>query len=333
MTARRVLIAGMATAMLTLAPAGAWTPPKLAPLPEMPKQGPAKHINKVIDLWLKGQPVYYTSVEGRDLNPYEAGKKMAATKADYINYGMESGPLDFQGLSEFMRGLADGGPTKDGHRTPAVIVELPIPGTADAMRANAWMIQQAIAQGVHGIMLTNAEDPEAVKLMIEASRYPFAPAVKGLRQGWHGNGSQNYAAKIWGITPAQYMQVADVWPLNPAGELIFGVKIENPRADANVEKVLAVPGVSFVEHGPGDNSFYFTGRPGSYQGSAADTPQMMAVEAKVREEAKKNNLHFLHGCSESNVEEMIKSGVMICTGGETPAADKGRAFTKRTDPW
>jgi 4-hydroxy-2-oxoheptanedioate aldolase len=24
---------------------------------------------------------------------------------------------------------------------------------------------------------------------------------------------------------------------------------------------------------------------------------------------------------------------MICTGGDTPAADKGRAFTKRTDPW
>jgi hypothetical protein len=24
---------------------------------------------------------------------------------------------------------------------------------------------------------------------------------------------------------------------------------------------------------------------------------------------------------------------MICTGGDTPAADKGRAFTRRTDPW
>jgi hypothetical protein len=24
---------------------------------------------------------------------------------------------------------------------------------------------------------------------------------------------------------------------------------------------------------------------------------------------------------------------MICTGGDTAAADRGRAFTKRTDPW
>ena len=24
---------------------------------------------------------------------------------------------------------------------------------------------------------------------------------------------------------------------------------------------------------------------------------------------------------------------MICTGGDSPAADKGRAYTKRTDPW
>jgi 4-hydroxy-2-oxoheptanedioate aldolase len=285
-------------------------------------------------MWAKSQPVYYTGVgDTPEASSYEAGKRMAATKADYINYGMESGPLDFKGLSDFMRGLADAGPTRSGHRTPAVIVELPIPGTVEEMRANAWMVQQALAQGVHGIMLTNAENPEAVRLMIEASRYPFAPKAVGLSQGWRGNGSQNFASKIWGVTPQEYMRIAEPWPLNPDGELIFGVKIENPRADANLEGVLAVPGLSFVEHGPGDNSFYFVGRPGSYQGSAADTPQMKAIEAAVFAAAKKNHLMFLHGCSETTVEEMIKEGVMICTGGETPAADKGRAYSKRTDPW
>jgi hypothetical protein len=42
---------------------------------------------------------------------------------------------------------------------------------------------------------------------------------------------------------------------------------------------------------------------------------------------------FLNACSENNVIDQIKDGTMICTGGDTPAADKGRAFTKRTDPW
>jgi 4-hydroxy-2-oxoheptanedioate aldolase len=33
------------------------------------------------------------------------------------------------------------------------------------------------------------------------------------------------------------------------------------------------------------------------------------------------------------VIDQIKDGTMICTGGDSPAADKGRAYTKRTDPW
>src|SRR5258707_7147126 len=131
-----LLAVGLAVALLARVPAGAQAPgpfpPKLAALPEMPKQrtGTGKHINRVIDMWAKGQPVYYTSPgDAADSSSYDAGKRMAATKADYINYGMESGPLDFKGLADFMRGLVDAGPTRSGHRTPAVIVELPIPGT------------------------------------------------------------------------------------------------------------------------------------------------------------------------------------------------------------
>jgi len=33
------------------------------------------------------------------------------------------------------------------------------------------------------------------------------------------------------------------------------------------------------------------------------------------------------------VIDMIKDGTMICTGGDSPAADIGRKFTKRTDPF
>ena len=34
----------------------------------------------------------------------------------------------------------------------------------------------------------------------------------------------------------------------------------------------------------------------------------------------------------ADVIDQLKDGVMICTGGDSPAADKGRAYTKRTDP-
>ena len=331
---RLTVLAGVVIAVLTALSAGAQQPvPSVnAPLPEMPKQTTrtGKRVNRVIDMWLKGQPVYYAQISG---GGYEKGKEMAATKADYITYEMEHGPLDFKELREFMRGLVEAGPTRTGHKTPPVIVTLPIAGTTDALRANAWMIQQALAAGVHGILLCNAESPEAARLMIEAARYPFAPRVDGLAQGTRGNGSQGYAASMWGITPQEYMRIAEPWPMNPDGELLFGLKIENPRADANVETSVRVPGIAFAEWGPGDHGFYLLGRPGTYQGGGETAPQMAAVRRRVLEATKAAGVKFLNACNEQNVIDQLKDGVMICTGGDSPAADKGRTYTKRTDPW
>ena len=57
------------------------------------------------------------------------------TPADYINYEMEHGAFDMKELRDFMRGLVDAGPTRTGHRTPAVIVTLPILGKDPASHA------------------------------------------------------------------------------------------------------------------------------------------------------------------------------------------------------
>jgi hypothetical protein len=109
------LTAGVLTAMSLSAQQA--VPPENATLPEMPKQTTrtGKRVNRVIDMWLKNQPVYYAQISG---GGYEQGKEMAATKADYITYEMEHGPLDFKELREFMRGLVEAGPTRTGHKTP-----------------------------------------------------------------------------------------------------------------------------------------------------------------------------------------------------------------------
>src|SRR6187399_1910291 len=324
------LTAGVLTAMSLSAQQA--VPPENATLPDMPKQTTrtGKRVNRVIDMWLKNQPVYYAQASG---GGYEKGKEMAGTKADYITYEMEHGPLDFKELREFMRGLMEAGPTRTGHKTPAVIVTLPIAGTTDALRANAWMIQQALAAGVHGILLCNAESPEAARLMIEAARYPFAPRVEGLAQGTRGNGSQAYPSTIWGVNAQEYMRIADPWPMNPDGELIFGLKIENPRADANVETSVRVPGIAFAEWGPGDHGFDVMGRPGTYKDGGETAPPMAAVRRRVLEATKVAGVKFLNACNEKTVIDQLKEGVMICTGGDSPAADIGRKFSNRTDPW
>jgi len=334
MRTKPIVLAGLAAAMLTAMSVKAQTPvpPTNAAIPEMPTKTTrtGKHVNRVIDMWLKNQPVYYAQLSG---GGYEEGKKMAATKADYITYEMEHGPLDFKELRDFMRGLVDGGPTRTGHKTPAVVVTLPISGTPDAVRANAWMIQQTLATGVHGILLCNAESPEAARLMIEAARYPFAPRVDGLAQGTRGNGSQGFASTIWGVTAQEYMRIADPWPMNPDVEFIFGLKIENPRADANVETSVRVPGIAFAEWGPGDHGFFIMGRPGTYQGGGEQAENMAAVRRRVLNATKAAGVKFLNACNEKTVIDQLKEGVMICTGGDSPAADIGRKFSNRTDPF
>ena len=106
-----------------------------------------KRINKAIELLEQGQPIYYA---GKSERPsYESGRALAKTWADYISLDMEHGSFDMAGLSEFMRGLVDGGPTASGHRTPAVIITIPTDGTDEqVMRANAWMCKQVLARGV-----------------------------------------------------------------------------------------------------------------------------------------------------------------------------------------
>jgi 4-hydroxy-2-oxoheptanedioate aldolase len=284
-----------------------------------------KRINRAIELLEQGQPVYYTNGRGG----YEEGKKLAQTPSDYINYEMEHGAFDMTALREFMRGLVDGGPTKSGHRTPAVIVTLPVLGLDEpSMRANYWVVQQVLAAGVHGILLCHARSPEAAKVMVEASRYPFAEKVPGLDQGFRGSGSQSYAAQIWGISGNEYLRRADVWPLNKAGEILLGVKIEDSYALTNAEKTTKVPGIAFAEWGPGDMGFWLVGPP-SGSGGEPFPPVMLQARARVFKATKEAKIFFLNSCNDRDVVEMIKEGVMICTGGY----EAGRKFTKRQMPW
>src|SRR5207237_7052302 len=105
----------------------------------------AHRVNRAIELLADGQPIYYTgSHEGTD-GSFEQGVKDAQTWADYISYDMEHAPFDVKGLSLYMQGLVKGGPTKSGHKTPAVIVNVPVNGTDEAsVRAKASMVRRVL---------------------------------------------------------------------------------------------------------------------------------------------------------------------------------------------
>ena len=211
-------------------------------------------VNKVIDLIEQGQPAYITQGPTHDLR-YETGLEWAGTWADVMLIGFEHQPFDPKGLSQFMQGLKDGGPTASGHQTPAVLASLPANAVSrEEIMANTWQARQILAAGVHGLWVDHARDPDAVRAFVAACRYPFQTMGRdqGLPEGLRGQGDTEFAASIWGVSPQEYLHKADAWPLNPDGELLLGIKIEDRHGVQNAHAIAATPGIYYCEWGPGD---------------------------------------------------------------------------------
>jgi 4-hydroxy-2-oxoheptanedioate aldolase len=314
-------------------------------------------INRAIELLQEDQAIYYTGHHTGHTLTYEEGRKDAHTWADCINVGMEHGAFDLAGLEAYMRGLVDGGPTRSGHRTPAVVVEVPANGLDEQMvRHNAWQMRQILGRGVHGLLLCQAESPDAVRAFVEACRYPHHLAgvdsdlpsplerMRGakigrrrgssggrplLGLGMRGRGSEMSAAPIWGVSHEEYLDRADPWPLNPKGELMLGLKLESPEGIANADSILAVPGIAFAEMGPGDLSLAL----GSTR-LLRDPypPEMQEARDKVFAACRKYGIAFLEGCNRDNLVSRLDEGVRVIGGHDEELARIGRRHQKRSMP-
>lgn len=304
-------------------------------------------INRAIELLEQDQPIYYVGGHTGHVLTYEQGRADAHTWADYINVGMEHGSFDMAGLAAYMRGLVDGGPAPSGHRTPAVVVEAPVNGTDEvSIRLNAWQFRQILARGVHGILLCQAESADAVRAFVEACRYPHQtrgvdpnlprpvdrlhgaavgrPAPGQLGVGFRGRGSEPTAAPIWGVDTEAYLERCDVWPLNPRGELLLGVKLESPEGVACCEEILDVPGLGFAELGPGDLGLAL----GYVQVPREPYPAEMAeARARVFGACRARSIPFLEGATPETVAARIDEGVRVIAGQREETARVGRAHS------
>jgi 4-hydroxy-2-oxoheptanedioate aldolase len=292
----------------------------------------SQRINRAIALLESGQPIYYVGGHTGHVLTHAQGVQDAKTWADYINVGMEHGAFDMAGLDAYMAGLVDGGPTNSGHRTPTVIVEVPVNGTDEAVvHANTWQFRQVLARGVHGVLLCQAESADAVRTFVEACRYPIhtVGVGRGLSVGKRGRGSEPSAAWVWGVSTEAYMDCADPWPLDPSGELLLGVKIESLAGVSNVEQILSVPGIGFAEMGPGDLGLVL-----GYKQVPRDPypPQMQEARDRVLQVCQMHGIAFLETCTPENVAMKIDEGVRVVAGHREETAKVGRAHTKRSMP-
>ena len=151
-----------------------------------------------------------------------------------------------------------------------------------------------------------------------------------------GGGGQSSPAAIRGISPDEYIRRADPWPLNPDGELLLGLKIEDRHALPNADAIAATPGIYFAEWGPGDMSFSH-GDPGMR--SVPYPPELERAMNVVRAACHKAGIAFHGGWPDPSMSDEDKArylieelGARIIGSGDRGVADAGRKLTGRTMP-
>ena len=127
-------------------------------------------------------------------------------------------------------------------RTHAYIAKIPIFHTNPEV-ATARIVDQLNA-GQTGVFMQEVETGDEIRQTVAAMRF----RSKGGTRPEEGIG---LAAAYWGLTPAQYIQKADVWPLNKDGELVVYAIVESKKGIANVREIAATPGVTALVVGAG----------------------------------------------------------------------------------
>ena len=258
--------------------------------------------NLIISNLKENKPIFYESTNNLT---YENGKKMAFSWADYIRLDLEHGPFTFDGINKFMLGLTSYLKTP----RPTVIAELPFPGDCvESVKANSWIARQILNFGVDGLILCHAECPDAIKEVVKQIRYQLPDNKNGELIGKRGHGGEKQASKFLSISESEYINQADLWPLNPNGKLILGLKIENKKAFDRCEQIVCVKGIGFAEWGLGDMALChgYTKRP-----TYPLPKELEEVRKKIWDLCNSKQIPFLDILDPSNFKRDFDYGMKI----------------------
>lgn len=218
-------------------------------------QSEPRHLNPVIEKLAAGKPFF--GVQTGDLS-LENARSLARADIDYVYLEMEHGPMDFEGLHHFTVGMIDKATIlKKGNAQPnvAIFARFAPYGREQAQ----WFVKQALDIGLMGVIFNGIDNREQALLAVRNMRYPQQrnskyPEPPGLR-GYAPGG----AVWWWGISEAEYVRRADLWPLNPDGDLLAIMMIETSEGLKDADAIASVPGVGAIFVGAGADLSQYLG--------------------------------------------------------------------------
>ena len=283
-------------------------------------------LNKVIDLLEQDKVVFSSGT----INNGNIDDVIYVAESDYDFVMIENEHLgfDFTKLQISLQFLLDRKRILEkGSLQPDVTPFVRIPPNARENAANQWIIKQTLDMGVFGLVLPHMNTVEEARAAVVASRYPQVPGVPDFEPAGQRGWSPGPAVRYWGLSRPEYYDVADVWPLDPDGEILLLAIVEEAEGVRNVRDILReVKGIGAVWAGPGDMSVSMGKR-----GNAAD-PEVQEAVMRVLAACKEFNVPCATGATPDNVEQRIDQGFRIIFASpsrSTPTLDAGRKVASR----
>jgi 4-hydroxy-2-oxoheptanedioate aldolase len=281
-------------------------------------------LNGIIRALEQGQAAF-TAFSPADV---DAAVAMGTAKYDGVVFEMEHNPWDARALRESLQFLLNRRQiATSGSIAPAVtpMVRIPTNGVEKAQ----WHAKQALDLGCYGIVFPHISSVEEARNAVAACRYPrLETAPRYEPAGIRGDGPGS-AVRYWGLTQPEYYARADVWPLDPKGEILVVLQIEDTSGVENLDDILKkVPGIGAILIGEGDLSQEL-GFPRQYE-----HPKVLEAMAHVVATCKANNVVVGHPHVEAgNAERIVKEGYrfLMCAPVRSYGhLDKARALAGRT---
>jgi 4-hydroxy-2-oxoheptanedioate aldolase len=252
---------------------------------------------------------------------------MSTSNYDGIIFEMEHNPWDPAALRDGLQYLLNRRQiATSGSLAPAVTPLVRIP--PNGVEKTQFHAKQALDLGAYGIVWPHISSVEEAYNAVAACRYPrtkdkprYEPA------GIRGDGP-TAAMRYWGLTQDEYYERADVWPLDPKGELLVVLQMEDTRGIENLDDILKnVPGIGAILIGEGDLSQEL-GYPRQY-----DHPLVKEWMQRVVTTCKANGVVVGHPHVDTkNVDWIVNDGyrfLMAAPVRSYAALDAGRKLTGR----
>ena len=229
---------------------------------------------------------------------------LAHPEIDYFFTGSMEGSVD-RGLTDliaFQDALVQAGSPLSPSRRLRVPMSVKTPKISNDPALAIQNISKQLNAGVSAISFVHVDTAKELEQGIAAMRFA---SKGGTRPDAVGD-----APKYWGVTEKEYRDKADVWPLNPNGELVAWAIVETPEGIANVREIAQVKGLGVLIPGAGTLGGVFTTTNAEGRRVRDDAAWEAAIQ-KILAACKEFNIPCGYPVNANDVETRVKQGFNV----------------------